>query len=105
MYGESAIHGPSPGGLPENVSAAIANHHNALAILTDESSRNSQLKQNLLAILKNGPEHSLPRRTECWATRRRISNGTASGRWSSITWVVGLRLRKRSTNDSRTRRA
>jgi len=37
--------------LPEHVTAAIANHHNALAIFSDESSRNSQLK-NLLAILK-----------------------------------------------------
>ena len=37
--------------LPEHVTDAIANHHNALAIFSDESSRNSQLK-NLLAILK-----------------------------------------------------
>ncbi|MHC6227907.1 HDOD domain-containing protein [Pseudomonas sp. X10] len=37
--------------LPEHISAAIANHHNALAVFCDESSRNSQLK-NLLAILK-----------------------------------------------------
>ncbi|WP_177494577.1 HDOD domain-containing protein [Pseudomonas sp. H9] len=37
--------------LPEHLSNAIANHHNALAVFSDESARNSQLK-NLLAILK-----------------------------------------------------
>ncbi|MEW5694605.1 HDOD domain-containing protein [Pseudomonas synxantha] len=37
--------------LPEHVTDAIANHHNALAIFSDETSRNPQLK-NLLAILK-----------------------------------------------------
>jgi len=37
--------------LPEHVTDAIANHHNALAIFSDESSRNAPLK-NLLAILK-----------------------------------------------------
>ena len=37
--------------LPAHLTEAIANHHNALAIFSDESSRNSQLK-NLLAILK-----------------------------------------------------
>ncbi len=37
--------------LPEHISSAIANHHNALAIFRDESSRNTQLK-NLLAVLK-----------------------------------------------------
>jgi HD-like signal output (HDOD) protein len=37
--------------LPEHVTDAIANHHNALAIFSDESTRNPQLK-NLLAILK-----------------------------------------------------
>ena len=37
--------------LPEHVTDAIANHHNALAVFSDESSRNPQLK-NLLAILK-----------------------------------------------------
>ncbi|WP_338483646.1 HDOD domain-containing protein [Pseudomonas trivialis] len=37
--------------LPEHVTDAIANHHNALAIFSDESSRTPQLK-NLLAILK-----------------------------------------------------
>ena len=37
--------------LPVHLTEAIANHHNALAIFSDDSSRNSQLK-NLLAILK-----------------------------------------------------
>ena len=37
--------------LPEHVTDAIANHHNALAIFSDETSRTPQLK-NLLAILK-----------------------------------------------------
>jgi len=37
--------------LPERVCEAIANHHNALSIFSDESSRNTPLK-NLLAILK-----------------------------------------------------
>jgi putative nucleotidyltransferase with HDIG domain len=37
--------------LPEHVIDAIANHHNALAIFSDDSSRNPQLK-NLLSVLK-----------------------------------------------------
>ena len=37
--------------LPEHISEAIANHHNALAVFREESSRNTQLK-NLLAVLK-----------------------------------------------------
>ena len=37
--------------LPEHITAAIANHHNALAVFSDCSSRNAQLK-NLLAVLK-----------------------------------------------------
>nr|WP_290447154.1 HDOD domain-containing protein [Pseudomonas sp. 21LCFQ010] len=37
--------------LPEHLCAAIANHHNALAIFQDESSRNAPLK-NLLGPLK-----------------------------------------------------
>lgn len=37
--------------LPEHVTDAIANHHNALAIFSDESNHKPQLK-NLLAILK-----------------------------------------------------
>lgn len=38
--------------LPDHVSQAIANHHNALAIFSDESSRNNSSLKNLLAILK-----------------------------------------------------
>ncbi|MGY2170765.1 HDOD domain-containing protein [Pseudomonas gingeri] len=37
--------------LPEHLSITIANHHNALAVFSDESSRHSALK-NLLSILK-----------------------------------------------------
>ena len=39
--------------LPEHLSNAIANHHNALAVFRDESSRNTQTQlKNLLAVLK-----------------------------------------------------
>ncbi|MCX2686854.1 MULTISPECIES: HDOD domain-containing protein [Pseudomonas] len=39
--------------LPEHLTAAIANHHNALAVFRDESSRNTQSQlKNLLAVLK-----------------------------------------------------
>ena len=37
--------------LPEHLSAAIANHHNALSIFSDDSGRDAQLK-TLLGILK-----------------------------------------------------
>ncbi|ANY89901.1 HDOD domain protein [Pseudomonas putida] len=37
--------------LPEHITAAIANHHNALAVFRDDASRDTQLK-NLLAVLK-----------------------------------------------------
>lgn len=37
--------------LPEHLSLTIANHHNALAVFSDESSRHSTLK-NMLSILK-----------------------------------------------------
>ena len=61
--------------LPEHVSAAIANHHNALAIFSDESSRNSTLK-NLLAILKMA-EHIC-------ASYRVLGNQTEDHEWNSI---------------------
>ena len=61
--------------LPEHVSTAIANHHNALAIFSDESSRNSQMK-NLLAILKMA-EHIC-------ASYRVLGNQTADHEWNSI---------------------
>jgi HD-like signal output (HDOD) protein len=39
--------------LPEHLTAAIANHHNALAVFRDKSSRNAQSQmKNLLAVLK-----------------------------------------------------
>ena len=87
--------------LPEHVSHAIANHHNALAIFSDESSRNSQLK-NLLAILKMA-EHIC-------ASYRVLGNQTEDHEWNSIgpsgarlRRPVGLRLRNPQTNDSRPR--
>jgi HD-like signal output (HDOD) protein len=65
--------------LPEHVSAAIANHHNALAIFSDESSRNAQLK-NLLAILKMA-EHIC-------ASYRVLGNQTEDHEWNSIAPLV-----------------
>ena len=65
--------------LPEHVSHAIANHHNALAIFSDESSRNSQLK-NLLAILKMA-EHIC-------ASYRVLGNQTEDHEWDSIGHLV-----------------
>ena len=61
--------------LPEHVSAAIANHHNALAIFSDESSKNSQLK-NLLAILKMA-EHIC-------ASYRVLGNQSEDFEWSAV---------------------
>ena len=65
--------------LPEHVSHAIANHHNALAIFSDESSRNSQL-ENLLAILKMA-EHIC-------ASYRVLGNQTEDHEWDSIGHLV-----------------
>ncbi|WP_162250575.1 MULTISPECIES: HDOD domain-containing protein [unclassified Pseudomonas] len=65
--------------LPEHVSTAIANHHNALAIFSDESSRNSSLK-NLLAILKMA-EHIC-------ASYRVLGNQTEDHEWDSIAALV-----------------
>ncbi|WP_209437211.1 HDOD domain-containing protein [Pseudomonas batumici] len=61
--------------LPEHVTNAIANHHNALAIFSDESTRNSQLK-NLLAILKMA-EHIC-------ASHRVLGNQTEDHEWNTI---------------------
>ncbi|MGX9864054.1 HDOD domain-containing protein [Pseudomonas sp. HN2] len=61
--------------LPEHVSAAIANHHNALAIFNDESSKNSQLK-NLLAILKMA-EHIC-------ASYRVLGNQSEDFEWNAV---------------------
>ncbi|WP_174553361.1 HDOD domain-containing protein [Pseudomonas frederiksbergensis] len=65
--------------LPEHVTNAIANHHNALAIFSDESSRNSQLK-NLLAILKMA-EHIC-------ASYRVLGNQTDDLEWNSVGHLV-----------------
>ncbi|MNC57300.1 HDOD domain protein [compost metagenome] len=65
--------------LPDHVSAAIANHHNALAIFSDESSRNSALK-NLLAILKMA-EHIC-------ASYRVLGNQPEDHEWNSIGHLV-----------------
>lgn len=65
--------------LPEHVTNAIANHHNALAIFSDESARNSPLK-NLLAILKMA-EHIC-------ASYRVLGNQTVDHEWDSIGHLV-----------------
>ncbi|MNL39124.1 hypothetical protein D3C87_1613830 [compost metagenome] len=57
------------------MTAAIANHHNALAIFSDESSRNSQLK-GLLGILKMA-EHIC-------ASYRVLGNQAEDHEWNSI---------------------
>ncbi len=61
--------------LPEHVADAIASHHNALSIFSDESSRNSQLK-NLLAILKMA-EHIC-------SSYRVLGNQTLDHEWETI---------------------
>ena len=61
--------------LPEHISAAIANHHNALTILRDESSRNTQLK-NLLAVLKMA-EHIC-------ASYRVLGNQAQDHEWNAV---------------------
>ena len=65
--------------LPEHVTDAIANHHNALAIFSDESSRNSQLK-NLLAILKMA-EHIC-------SSYRVLGNQTVDHEWNTVGGLV-----------------
>ncbi|WP_169900939.1 HDOD domain-containing protein [Pseudomonas gessardii] len=65
--------------LPEHVTNAIANHHNALAIFSDESARNSPLK-NLLAILKMA-EHIC-------ASYRVLGNQVVDHEWDSIGHLV-----------------
>jgi HD-like signal output (HDOD) protein len=65
--------------LPEHVTDAIANHHNALAIFSDESSRNPQLK-NLLAILKMA-EH-------IGSSYRVLGNQTVDHEWNAIGHLV-----------------
>ncbi|MBV6289113.1 HDOD domain-containing protein [Pseudomonas aegrilactucae] len=65
--------------LPEHVSAAIANHHNALAVFSDESARNTQLK-NLLAILKMA-EHIC---SSC----RVLGNQSVDHEWNTVGHLV-----------------
>ena len=65
--------------LPEHLTQAIANHHNALAIFSDESSHNSQLK-NLLAILKMA-EHIC-------ASHKVLGNQREDYEWNSISHLV-----------------
>lgn len=65
--------------LPEHVTDAIANHHNALAIFSDESSRTPQLK-NLLAILKMA-EHIC-------SSYRVLGNQSADHEWDAIGHLV-----------------
>ena len=66
--------------LPDHVSQAIANHHNALAIFSDESSRNNSSLKNLLAILKMS-EHIC-------ASYRVLGNQTEDHEWESVGALV-----------------
>lgn len=65
--------------LPEHLSDAIANHHNALAIFSDDSARNSQLK-NLLSILKMA-EHIC-------ASYRVLGNQAEDHEWNAVGHLV-----------------
>ncbi|MGF6593256.1 HDOD domain-containing protein [Pseudomonas sp. 2835] len=65
--------------LPEHLSNAIANHHNALAVFSDDSARNSQLK-NLLAILKMA-EHIC-------ASYRVLGNQSIDHEWNTVGHLV-----------------
>ncbi|MNE28349.1 HDOD domain protein [compost metagenome] len=65
--------------LPEHLSNAIANHHNALAVFSDDSARNSQLK-NLLAILKMA-EHIC-------ASYRVLGNQSVDHEWNTVGHLV-----------------
>ena len=65
--------------LPGHLTEAIANHHNALAIFNDDSSRNSQLK-NLLAVLKMA-EHIC-------ASHKVLGNEREDHEWNSIGHLV-----------------
>jgi HD-like signal output (HDOD) protein len=65
--------------LPEHVTQAIANHHNALAIFSDESCRNTPLK-NLLAILKMA-EHIC-------ASYRVLGNQSEDHEWNNVGHLV-----------------
>ena len=65
--------------LPEHITAAIANHHNALAVFSDQSSRNAQLK-NLLAVLKMA-EHIC-------ASYRVLGSQSVDHEWNAVAPLV-----------------
>ena len=65
--------------LPEHVSTAIANHHNALAVFSDESPQTAPLK-NLLAILKMA-EHIC-------ASYRVLGNQSVDHEWNTVGHLV-----------------
>lgn len=65
--------------LPEHVTNAIANHHNALAIFQDDSNRNAQLK-NLLAVLKMA-EHIC-------ASHKVLGNENEDHEWDAIGHLI-----------------
>jgi HD-like signal output (HDOD) protein len=65
--------------LPEHVTNAIANHHNALAIFQDDSNRNAPLK-NLLAVLKMA-EHIC-------ASHRVLGNEDEDHEWNAIGHLI-----------------
>lgn len=65
--------------LPEHVSNAIANHHNALSLFSDDSNRNAPLK-NLLAILKMA-EHIC-------SSHRVLGNQEVDHEWNIISHLV-----------------
>lgn len=65
--------------LPEHVTNAIANHHNALAIFQDDSNRNAQLK-NLLAVLKMA-EHIC-------ASHKVLGNENEDYEWDAIGHLI-----------------
>lgn len=65
--------------LPEHLSAAIANHHNALSVFRDESPRNTQLK-SLLAVLKMA-EHIC-------ASHQMLGNQAQDHEWEAVAPLV-----------------
>lgn len=65
--------------LPEHVTNAIANHHNALVIFQDDSNRNAQLK-NLLAVLKMA-EHIC-------ASHKVLGNEDEDHEWNAIGHLI-----------------
>ncbi len=67
--------------LPEHISAAIANHHNALAVFRDETSRNTQSQlKNLLAVLKMA-EHIC-------SSYQVLGNQSVDHEWNAISALV-----------------